>query len=226
MIHVERVDEPATFRTAVRIPGLRAIDEMIGLKPKRTAGRRFKKRATTRETIPAEAFPSYWTEALDDLMKAYNQICAFTCFRIHEVTGWRSVDHFAPKSRNWNEVYEWTNYRLACGPLNARKKYFTNILDPFEIVDGWFQLELVAFQVLPNPTLDDVLAQKVRNTIETLGLNDFRASRERDVERYWNKDVSLRALVEESPFVAKELHRQSRLNSGDAWPLGVFSSEH
>lgn len=43
---------------------------------------------------------------------------------------------------------------MACSRLNARKRDFTDILDPFEVQTGWFQLELVGFQVLPAPKLD------------------------------------------------------------------------
>ncbi|MFM9960655.1 MAG: hypothetical protein ACKV2Q_05460 [Planctomycetaceae bacterium] len=131
------------------------------------------------------------------------------------MTGWRSVDHFAPKSRKWDQVYQWSNYRLACGPLNARKKDFGDVLDPFDITDGWFQLELVGFQVIPDPSLKQPTYGRVQDTIIRLGLNDFCRSRERDAENYWAKEVSLRVLTEESPFVAKELRRQTRLNAGD-----------
>lgn len=48
-------------------------------------------------------------------------------------------------------------------------------------------------------------------------LNAFREDREDDAERYWSRDISLKTLKRESPFVAAELHRQSRLNSGDVW---------
>ena len=148
-------------------------------------------------------------------MKVYHQICAYSCFRIHEVTGAVSVDHFAPKSRAWDRVYEWNNYRLACSRLNARKRDFSDILDPFEVEDGWFQLELVGFQIIPNPDLNRALRQRVQQTIDRLGLNDFRNRRTADAEDYWNRDVSLRILRRESPFVAKELERQGRLNAED-----------
>src|SRR5207249_1405577 len=107
----------ASFDEAVRVPGLRAIAEMVGEKPLRNAGRRYRKIADRREDIPADEFPPYWTESLNDLMKLYDRVCAYSCFRIHAVTGSRSVDHFAAKSRRWDRVYEWSNYRLACSLL-------------------------------------------------------------------------------------------------------------
>lgn len=214
MIRVNLAQEPDTFDAKVRVPGHRAISEMVGEKVVRR-GRPFKKIASMREEIPSDCFPPYWTEAIDDLMERYNQICAYSCFRIHPVTGGRSVDHMAPKSRTWNRVYEWDNYRLACSRLNARKRDFSNVLDPCEILDGWFQLELVGFQVIPNGRLNRKVRERIQETIERLGLDDFRHDRERDAENYWRGEISLRILTEESPFVAKELRRQGRLNSGD-----------
>jgi len=215
MIRVTPAPEPAAFDKLVRKPGLRAIAEMVGERPLRKAGRRFQKVADRREDISPEKFPDYWTKVLDDLMSAYDQICAYSCFRIHPVTGSRSVDHMAAKSRAHDQVYEWLNYRLACSLLNARKKDFGDVLDPFEIIDGWFQLELLGFQVLPAPELAAEIRTRVKQTIDRLGLDDFRRSRERDAENYWARNVSLAVLTEESPFVAKELRRQGRLNDGD-----------
>ena len=131
MIHVDPADEPPDFDQKVRMPGLRAIAELIGEEPPRTAGRRLQKVADRRQDISPREFPTYWIEALDDLMTAYQRICAYSCFRIHPVTGARSVDHMAPKSRAWDQVYEWRNYRLSSSLLNARKRDFSTVLDPF-----------------------------------------------------------------------------------------------
>lgn len=236
MIPVEPAPEPATFHDAVTVPGLRAIAEMVGKKPpyRRAKGKPYsqRKRAVrkpdgstieeliTREVdLPSSEFHPYWTAALDDLMAAYDEVCAYSCFRIHRITGAQSVDHFAPRSRAWDRVYTWSNYRLACSRLNARKRDFTDVLDPFEVRTGWFRLELVGFQVLPGLSLRGDVAQRVRDTIERLGLGDadMRGAREEHAERYWCGEVSLRVLQEESPFVAFELARQERLNPGDVW---------
>jgi hypothetical protein len=215
MIHIKIAEEPATFHDAVRVPGLRAIAEMVGEQPPRPAGRRHSKIADYRQDIPPEKFPPYWTKALDDLMACYGKVCAYSCFRIHPVTGARSVDHFAAKSRRWDRVYEWTNYRLACALLNARKNEFDDVMDPVHIDDGMFQLELVGFQIVPNPLLHPITKEEIQKTVERLGLDDFRQERADDAEKYWSGDISLSVLTEESPFVAKELRRQKRLNNGD-----------
>lgn len=219
MIHVAPAHEPPSFKAKVRNPGCRAIAELVGKNPTppRTRGRPFLKIAEREQDIPVGKLPDYWTNALDDLMSAYHEVCAYSCFRIHPVTGARSVDHFAAKSWQWDQVYEWLNYRLACSKLNARKNDFSDVIDPFDAIDDWFQLELVGFQVLPAPNLADALTDDVQTTIDRLGLNDFRGEREKDAEGYWQGDYSLRVLKKESPFVARELHRQGRLNPEDVW---------
>jgi hypothetical protein len=74
---------------------------------------------------------------------------------------------------------------------------------------------LVGFQVIPNPELAKPVQQAVLDTINRLGLDDFRHQREYDAELYWAGQISLQVLTSDSPFVAKELRRQSRLLPGD-----------
>lgn len=173
---------------------------------------------TDPDELPSADFPSYWTEAIEDLMDAYDEICSYSCFRIHRVTGAASVDHMAPKSRAWNRVYAWDNYRLAAGLLNARKRDFGDVLDPFDVRNGWFQLELIGFQVHPASGYSPGIRDGVQNTIDRLGLNDssLRSAREEDALNYWEGDVSFAVLKKESPFVALELRRHGRLLAGDA----------
>ena len=219
MIPVTRAPKPKGFDETVRRPGLRAIAEMVGKTPPypRTAGTALPKIATRERDIPTTAFPAYWTLAHDDLMAAYHEICAYSCFRIHPVTGARSTDHFAPKSQSWRKVYQWSNYRLCSGRLNARKNDYGDVLDPFEIQPGWFQLELLGFQVIPDPKLPRATRDAIQETIDRLGLNDFKAERAKDADRYLARGMPLSILREESPFVAEELRRQGRLNPGDVW---------
>lgn len=220
MIPVKRVRKPVDFDSKVREPGLRAIAEMSG-KPSpfpRTSGRKYTQIVKRKADIPSKKFPNYWTNAIDELMSAYNRICSYSCFRIHPVTGAGSVDHFAPKSQKWDKVYEWSNYRLCCSRLNSRKNDYGDVVDPFDVKNGWFELELLGFEISPGPTVRGTpLEQAVQDTIDRLGLNDFRGDREEDAERYWSNGYSLEILKKESPFVAYELWRQNRLNPGDTW---------
>ena len=199
MISVTPAPEPSEFDAQVRQPGRRAIERLIA-----------------QGTPPDEVFrqvPSLWRKALPDLMKAYDEICAYSCFRIHRVTGSASADHMAPKSRERCLIYEWSNYRLACSRLNSRKRNWLDVLDPFEISRGWFRIELNGFQVCPGLGLSGKARARVQATISRLKLNDyaFRTTREEHTEDYWAGRICFEVLMRESPFVAMELQRQNRL---------------
>lgn len=225
MIRVQLQPEPSDFDEAVRQPGLSAIAELVGEEALITRPGRKREQLvdaqnnpiTDRTRIPGSKFPDYWTKALDSLWEAYDQVCAFTCLYIPRVTGNRSVDHMIPKSRAWDRVYEWSNYRLACGLANSRKGASEEVLDPFEIEDGWFHLELTGFQVLPNPVLDDDTKARVNETIRILGLNERDCLKQREdyALGYWEHDLSLRRLERRAPHIAIELRRQRRLNPSD-----------
>ena len=204
MIRVEEAPEPADFDAVVRRPGLIAVAEMAGKAPPfaRATGNPCKRRThkvtqpdgSTAEVlwqredeVPAGELPTDWTEALPTMKRA------------------------------WDKAYEWRNYRLASSKMNARKGDFGAVLDPFDIKDHWFELKLTGFQVKPARGLPDALRDQIWDTVKRLRLNDRDCwkGRERDAERYWRGEVSLRVLREDSPFVARELHRQGRRLAGD-----------
>lgn len=191
MIRVARANEPPRFDNDVRQKGRRWL---------------------TKHPTAKRDFPSYWTAALDDLMSAYREVCAYSCFRIHAVTGSRSADHFAPKSRARSKIYEWDNYRLCCALMNSRKRDFSDVVDPFLVEPDWFRLELVGYQVIPGRPRG-ATRSLVESTIERLSLNQetFRMRREADAEDYLGGQITFQVLERESPFVAQELRRQGRL---------------
>jgi len=167
--------------------------------------------------VPAPEPSRFDEEVRQPGLSAYDRICAYVCVYIPPVTGQPSVDHMMPKSRAWNHVYEWSNYRLACALMNSRKGATTEVLDPFEVGEGWFELELVGFQVLPGAGLEREMCEKVEKTIRLLGLNDgdCRDLRASWAETYWDGEIAYTHLTRRAPFVARELRRQGRLNEGE-----------
>ena len=101
--------------------------------------------------------------------------------------------------------------------MNARKGAVASVLDPFEVEDGWFALELVGFQVVPGEGLagDDLVA--VEDTIQRLRLNDLMCcdARAEYAQDYWEKQIQLGYLRRHAPFVARELERHGKLRDGD-----------
>lgn len=143
------------------------------------------------------------------MMLAYGCMCAYSCFRIHAITGSGSVDHVAPKSRGWNLVYEWSNYRLASSRLNSRKNHFEDVLDPFDMIDGWFELDLTDYSLKPSSNLTPQQRQQVLDTIERLDLNEesMARAREETAGYFLSGEISFQHLSREAPFIARELRR-------------------
>lgn len=218
MIHVDPAPEPPDFDQKVRQPGLSAIGEMVGEPPLvRRRGPRRSKIANRREDIPSKSFPPFWRNGLDDMMRCYNQVCAYMAIYIEKVTGAATVDHMIPRSVDWRHVYSWDNYRLACSLMNSRKSDAILVLDPFRVMSGWFELEFVGFQVKPGPALSSPIRGRVEKTIIRLRLNDSecRDLRQNYVEEYEAEQISLKYLTRRAPFIAMELRRQGRLLKGD-----------
>ena len=218
MIRVHPASEPADFDVKVRGPGLRAIAELVGeAAPRPRRGRPRKKVASRREDIPAAAFPDLWREALDDLLESYGRLCAYLGLYIPRGTGAPSVDHMLPKSLAWDRVYEWDNYRLASAWMNARKGAARDVLDPFEVEDGWFELELCDYQVRPAPGLPTGHHDQVQGTIDRLGLShpEVCKARRTYAEEYLGGHIDGDYLRRHAPFVYRELKRQGQLLTGD-----------
>ena len=198
--------EPESFDICVRQPGMRALQSI--------ATREYR---GSMQAIPAGRFPPYWRRSLNDLLNAYHRICSYLCLYIPRATGARSVDHMVPKSTAWNQACEWSNYRLACSLMNARKGDVAAVLDPFDVEDGWFALELVGFQVLPGEGLATRDFATVTETIRCLRLNDQECclARAEYAEAYWCKEITIDYMRRHAPFVASELCRQNRLLGAD-----------
>ena len=218
MIPIELAPEPSDFDEKVRQKGLNAINELIGQPTTKVRrGRRRKKIADSKSEIPPDKFPPFWRDALDDMLRSYHRICAYMCVYIEKGTGAASIDHVIPKSKNWEQIYEWNNYRLASSIMNSRKAAIEDILDPVDIKEGWFTIELTAFQVCPANGLEETITKQILNTIERLQLNhiECRELREEYVLAYWEKEISWNYLQKRAPFIASELKRQKKQNPED-----------
>lgn len=216
MIPVSLAPEPPAFDARVRQKGLSAIDELVGRKPRAPhRGPRRKKICDREADIPADAFPPFWRDALDDMLVLYERRCAYLALYIEHATGSPTVDHVVPKSRAWDEVYEWSNYRLCAALINAKKNDLTSLVDPLAIAPGWFALELVGFQVVRGPQAPIRHVKQIDATLPVLNMLDCRKAREEYVTSYEQGHIDLDYLERRAPFVAAELRRQGRLRKGD-----------
>ena len=219
MIRVALAKEPPDFDKKVRQPGLAAIDELVGRAPRiKHPGRRRAKVADTESKIPADKFPPIWRKALDDMMDAYERRCAYLAMFI-EHTGNPTVDHVIPKSRAWDRVYEWSNYRLCAGIVNSKKGELLGLVDPVDAKAGWFELDLASFRVVRGKSAPRAHHKKIDATLPLLNLRDCRLQRETYVEDYRRGPgaggIDLPYLERRAPFIAFELRRQRQLVRGD-----------
>ena len=217
MIPVVLAPEPASFDAKVRKKGEAAMRELIGKgQPRR--GRPRAPVAKRRDRIPSDKFPPFWRDVLDEMHKAYEGRCAYLAMYIEKATGNPSVDHVIPRSRNWRQVYAWSNYRLAAALINSKKNDLELVLDPVAIGPGWFALDFLSMEVVQGPAVSTSQRTKVQDTIDTLGLNlqDCIDQRGEYYGAYKSQDISLGWLERRAPFIAQELRRQGKLNPGDA----------
>lgn len=219
MIHVEPAAEPEEFDARVRQPGGEALRELIGETPTKPRPVVIDGVPATRvDDLPPEKLPDLWTRALDDMLAGYGRICAYVAVYIERVTGAATIDHWIPKSRDPHLAYEWSNYRLGCSKMNGRKSVRVDLVDPFEVRDGDFSLELVGFQVLPGVEPDHPRFAALTATIDAFKLNDYEccALRGEYFAAYRDGDIGLSYLETRAPFVAREVRRQGWLRVGDA----------
>jgi hypothetical protein len=216
MIQVNLASEPSGFNAAVRQKGLSAIDEMVGRRPRlQRSGPRRLKIAEREQDIPADKFPPYWRDCLDELLQAYDRRCAFLALYLEHATGNPSVDHMLPKSKRWDQVYEWNNYRVCTATINSRKSDLQGIVDPVDCRTGWFALEFVGFQVTAGDLAPAERQAAIHATLELVNTRDCCRAREEYVTSYLGRDIPLSYLERRAPFIASELRRQNRLLPGD-----------
>lgn len=212
MIRVERADQPATFDDDVRQPGLLALRELVGdpTVPRRRGPKR-------------KHLPTLWTRALPDMRISYRRTCAYLAMHIHRGTGRDTVDHFVARDIDRSLAYEWRNFRYASLDVN-RLKDVKPVLDPFEVEDGWFGLNLATFEVEARVPRAEAETVPWKNTLEILNEPTFRDARRWYHERYFGRKLDdfdpdepmpLGTLRAEAPFVARELRRQHRLRRED-----------
>lgn len=171
MIPVHRPRKPWKFNRDCRLPGNTWLAANPNAKPK--------------------SFPSLWLKFEAELETAFACRCGWWAMRIQSGT----VDHYLSKNKPANRhlVYEWTNYRHAAPTLNSSKKELDDqVLDPFDVQAGWFEVLLPSMQLIRTAAVPAHLQAKADFTIRRLKLIDgpkVRRNRQR-----WYEDHKLRGL--------------------------------
>lgn len=135
-----------------------------------------------------------------------------------------TTDHFVALRNATDPIlaYTWSNQRLAHCLVNGVKSSIPNVLDPFEIGDGWFAIDFGTFETVMGPHAPAEQREAILRTIKVLKLDgrELAITRRRAAERYWSPpsglpSLPLWCLEQDEPFLARELRRQRRLNPED-----------
>jgi hypothetical protein len=109
-------------------------------------------------------------------------------------------------------AYEWSNYRLASGRVNSCKGNQTSILDPFDVDNDWFEIDIPSCLLKPKAGLPNDLRSQINATINSIRLNldDYYVQERCNILiDYAKGEISLNFLKRRYPFLAKEVERQN-----------------
>lgn len=117
-----------------------------------------------------------WRDFQNTLANAFYYLCGYC-----EEACRGEVDHFRPKERFPESVYDWRNWVYACHTCNNLKGFkwpaegFVDPCDPNP--NRWpethFDFDLVTGEILPRSTLKGAKLKRAQNTINGLDLNAF-----------------------------------------------------
>ena len=98
----------------------------------------------------SQKMPAYWTMFQPELADGFYHRCGWWAMWIAD----GAVDHFLSRKHHRHLAYSWDNYRYIAGTVNSSKKALDDqVLDPFEIQDGWFEVLLPSMQLVTTPAL-------------------------------------------------------------------------
>ena len=115
---------------------------------------------------------SLWLNFLGDLCGSFSGLCAYC-----EERDKGEVDHFRPKSRFPERVYQWSNWIFACHNCNQSKRDkwppggYVDPCSKRERPESFFRFDTTTGEILPKPELSPDLRDKAQKTIDDLSLN-------------------------------------------------------
>lgn len=190
-----RGNEPVLFDVNCRQPGEAWLAAHLGEDP--------------------HAVSQWWSRFQPDLAKHFSHRCGWmgTCIVLGGV-----VDHWLScgnrggmPSPNRQLAFEWSNLRYADPVINSLKGILDDqVLDPCEIEDGWFEVQLPSFQLVPGGRLPSSLRQRAELTIDKLQLRGHKArfTRWHWYCSHWHAgQPDLAALRRDAPLVAAAIER-------------------
>ncbi len=158
-----------------------------------------------------ESLPRWWADYYDALYERYNGICAYTGMWISEFG--MSLDHFLPKSKYPQHAFKWNNYRLTSSRINSRKSDKMGILDPFDVPDGAFriQLDTGVVSVRESAFTDVEQLAQAHAALKILPMGAVSRMHMRWLDSFIQGNISPSFLRKVDPFLYAELLKQKFL---------------
>ena len=186
VIRFEPVPEPAEFHERARVPGTAWLANHPDAKRPR----------------------DYWSPFKGALAEGFRTLCAYSA--MYEPVG--SVDHFVSCHEDRSKAYEWGNYRYCAGWINSTKGNTpaADLLDPFEVEDGWFELHLPSLQLRVSDAVPDPFRERAEHVLNKLHLrDDERVMRQRSAwySLYQSGSLTLEGLGRMAPLIAAAIAR-------------------
>jgi hypothetical protein len=153
----------------------------------------------------------YWTAFKGELADGFRNLCAYSA--MYEPVG--TVDHFVSWDEDRSLAYEWSNYRYAAAWINSSKQNIQahQILDPFEIGEGWFEIILPSLQLQVSGSIPDSLKERAKFVLKRLHLrDDERVIRQRRewYRMYQDGELTLDGLRAKAPLIAAAIDKADR----------------
>jgi hypothetical protein len=191
MKRFQRALEPAGFDEGCRQPGLAWL------------------RANPSPKRPRD----FWSPFKTRLCDAFGQLCGYSC--MFEPVG--TVDHYLSCHVRRERAYEWDNFRFASQWINSSKRTADDeVLDPFEVEDGWFEILLPSLQLVLTDRVPPEHRARAEHTLRRLHLrDDVRVIRQRAewYRMYEEGELNLEGLRRKAPLIADAIERQGGVPS-------------
>jgi hypothetical protein len=164
------------------------------------------------ESHPTGRPKDYWSSFRDIYLRnGFNKRCGYGAMYLHKGT----VDHFVSCNENRNLAYEWSNYRYIDGSINSRKQAikYKDILDPFEVQEGWFEILLPSLQLVLTDKVPPQHKKRAQNTIERLCLVDHESIlkvRAEWLQMYEEGCLPFDGLSEIAPLIAQAIQKRDQ----------------
>jgi hypothetical protein len=165
----------------------------------------------------------YWSPFREDLREGFGRRCGY--FAMFLPTGTGHIDHFLSwdtcrKTNRAHLAYEWNNFRFIAPTLNSKKGTKDDqLLDPFEVQDDWFEVDIPSFVLRITSAIPAALRDKAKFTLgcEGLDLQQGRAAirmRREWYEMHRTGELTIEGLRRNAPLVARAVEKWTQANKG------------